>query len=537
MRYIQYKGLLLAAIVAVIAVSSCKKDYDPDFELSRPFTPSGFQITENETDVKVAWAPSLFSQGKDMVYTIEVSKNAAFTGTIDYTKVVDTTFVTITNTELVIRQPYYARVKAKVAGSDAESGWVVSSSFRIRGEQFFEPILQSDVTDIGVRLKWRPTPGLTKITLTPDGGSTVDYVLTPGDLTALQKIITGLQPGKMYTAEIFAGTLSKGLSTFTTRPSLGTGIIDLRGITGVPSILTDTLPDIASGSIVVLKKGETYNVSSTFDLSKSVKIMAGYDFSTAPAVIFMNSNFNIVANSNIDSIVFSDVTLKSDSYSGKYVFNINRACTIGKIKFDGCRAEIFRGVTRLQAATISVTDFIVENSIMDSLSNYGVLTVDATTCKVSNITFRNSTIYKAERILVSRQNSTKVIMENCTFNEAPSGDNYLIHYNTSGTDQVTNGITIANCIMGVGKPNATGSRAVRGIRANASVTVTNTYNTSDYTLVAPNPPAPPDPYPISNLIPYGAPSTTLFQAPADGNFKIVDNNFPGRSTAGDPRWR
>lgn len=532
MRTIQYKQLFLTGLIAVVVMLSCKKDYDPDFDLSHPFTPTGFQITEGETNVKIAWAASLFSAGKDMSYTIEVSKTAAFTGTIDYTKQVDTTFVTITNTELAIRQPYYARVKAKVVGASAESGWVVSPSFMIRGEQIFENILQADIIDVAVILRWRSTPGLTKIVLTPDGGGTpINVTLTPADVTALQKMINGLQPGKLYTAEIFAGTLSKGITTFTTKPALGTNIIDLRGITGVPSILTDTLPDIASGSTVVLKKGETYNIAAAFDLSKSVKIMAGYDFSTAPATIFLANNFNITASSTIDSIVFSDVTLKSDAYASKYIFNISRACNIGKMKFESCKAEIFRGMVRLQTAVINVTDFIVDNCIVDSISNYGVLTVDNVNCKATNISLRNSTFYKAERIIVSRQNSTTVSIQNCTFNEAPSGDNYLVHYNTSGTDQVTNGITVANCIMGVGKPGTTNSRAVRGIRANASVTVTNTYNTSDYILNAV------DPYPISNIIAYAGSSETLFQAPYLGNFKIVDNNFPGRNTAGDPRWR
>jgi hypothetical protein len=303
-------------------------------------------------------------------------------------------------------------------------------------------------------------------------------------------------------------------------------------------VLFDTLPNIPSGSIVILKKGETYNITSTLDLNKSVTIGVGYDFSTEPATIFMGSNFNITAGSSIDSIVFRGVTLMSDNYSGKYIFNISRTCTIGKIKFQSCKAEIFRGITRLQTAVINVTDFIVENCVIDSISNYGVLTVDNVNCQVENISIRNSTIYKAERIIVSKQNSTAVTIENCTFNEAPSGGNYLINYSTSPTDRVINGITVANCIMGIGKPSGTGSRDVRGIRANASVQVTNTYKTSDYTLVTPPPPpAADDSYPISGLIPYAGTSGDLFQSPEDGNFTIIDANFPGKSTAGDPRWR
>lgn len=530
MKNITYCRVLLAALIVIAVAGSCKKKYDADFELSRQFTPSGFNITQRSTNVTIAWAASLFTQGQDVTYTLEISKELTFQ-TLAHTVVVDTNTVTITDAVLTVRQPYYARVKANALDGTAESHWAVTAqTFQILGEQIFLPVQATDITDVAVILKWTNTPALTKITLTSSGPA-IDVPLTAGDVTARQKTVTGLTAGTAYTAEIFAGTVSKGTTTFTTKPSLGANIIDLRGFTGIPSILTDTLPDIAAGSTVVLKKGENYTVNAAFDLSKTVTIVAGYDFSTAPVNIFMNSNFNITAASTIDSIVFRDVNIYSDGYAAKYIFNISRACTIGKIKFDGCKLEIFRGVVRLQTAVINVTDFIVNNCIIDSISNYGVLTVDNVNCKASNISITNSTVYKAERVIVSRQNSTSVKIENCTFNEAPSGDNYLVHYNTSGTDQVTNGINITNCIMGVGKPNALASIAVRGVRANASVTTSNTYNTSDYVLTAV------DPYPISGIIPYPVASTSLFQAPYAGNFKIVDAGFPGRNSSGDPRWR
>ncbi|MES2893345.1 MAG: hypothetical protein V4725_15075 [Bacteroidota bacterium] len=39
------------------------------------------------------------------------------------------------------------------------------------------------------------------------------------------------------------------------------------------------------------------------------------------------------------------------------------------------------------------------------------------------------------------------------------------------------------------------------------------------------------------IITYTRPSTQLFQDPLNGIFKIMDVTFPGRSNAGDPRWR
>jgi hypothetical protein len=123
-----------------------------------------------------------------------------------------------------------------------------------------------------------------------------------------------------------------------------------------------------------------------------------------------------------------------------------------------------------------------------------------------------------------------VLIENCTINEAPVANNYLINYSTSGTNNVTSGIIVRNCIFGIGKNNTTG---VKGIQANTSTVITalNNYSTSDYVLAATNP------LPIPNVIPYNGPSTSLWKDPVNGDFGFKDTNFAGKNTAGDPRWK
>jgi hypothetical protein len=43
--------------------------------------------------------------------------------------------------------------------------------------------------------------------------------------------------------------------------------------------------------------------------------------------------------------------------------------------------------------------------------------------------------------------------------------------------------------------------------------------------------------PITGANSYSGKAADLFTDPANGNFKIKDNSFAGKSTAGDPRWR
>jgi hypothetical protein len=525
-------GLLLGMLVTLISVS-CKKEKDQTWEQIRMFMPGTISIASADTTVTLQWNPSLFTEGKNVSYTVEVAPDSSFTNIV-YREVVDTNKVVLSATNLAVRTNYVARIKADSTGNVPSSRWVISGRFAMTGEQIFLNLQPTDVIDVAVMLKWRSTAGLTRIVLTPASGTPREIALTAGDITAAQKMITGLTPNTQYTAEIFAGTRSKGLVTFRTKVPLTGNIIDLRGITGRPSVLVDTLPIIPSGSIVVLERGQTYTVTANTPLSKSVTILSGDDLLNPNlAMIYFTSNFNFTASATIDSLKFSNVAMRSDNWTSRYIFNTTGGATVNKMIFENCRLGAFRGLVRLQSGTTTVNEFRLDNCVVDSLGSYGVITVDNVSCRVNNFILRNSTVWRAEKIITSRQNSTSILVENCTFHETPLGggatSNFFIDYSQSGTNTVTGGITINNTIFGPGRANS-GNTTVRGIRTNAStaITVTNSYKTSDY-LTAGND--------IPSLIAYPGTSTQLWQDPSNGNFRIIDNSFAGRNTAGDPRWR
>lgn len=533
MKKMNIKSLSLLALLALLFTASCKKEKDMEFEQIRMFTPGNIRINSADTTVTLEWNPSLFTEGRKVSYTVEVARDSSFQNIV-YRTVVDTSKAVITASSLAVRTNYVARVKTDTSGNVPQSYWVISGRFAMTGEQIFLPVQATDVIDVAVLLKWRTTAGLTKIMLTPVNGTPVDIPLTAGDITAERKLISGLTSNTAYTAEIFAGTRSKGLVTFRTKVPMSGNIIDLRGITGRPNVLVDTLPIIASGSIVVLGRGQTYTVAAPASLSKSVTIVSGDDLLNPNlAMIYFTSNFNFAASAAIDSIKFSNVAMRSDNYTSRYIFNTTNGATLNKMIFENCRIGAFRGLVRLQSGTTTVTEFRVDNCVVDSLGNYGVITVDNVTCKADRIVMRNSTVYKADKIITSRQNSTSILVENCTFNETPLGggaaSNFFIDYSQSGTNNVTAGIAINNTIFGAGKSNS-GNAIVRGVRANAAtgVTASNSYKTSDYVTAGND---------IPSLIAYAGTSANLFQDPANGNFTIIDNSFAGRSTAGDPRWR
>jgi hypothetical protein len=520
-----------ACLLLVIGVASCKED-EENLAPMRMFQPAGvIASTSGESNVKLTWKTPPNTVAGSVTYAVEVAKDTLFATPVVFKGTTDTTGITITDDQITPKQMYFARVKTISKNSSGEeSKWLVSNRFSIRGAQLFldNPVKSSDVSDRAVRLRFTSRTELTKIVLTSETGATREVLLTQADLTSGTVLVDNLAGKTTYTAELFAGTKGRGTTSFRTSEPLAGNLIDLRGITNRPGVLQDTLPQIPNGSTVILKRGLTYNITSAINLDKSVTITSGSDLTVQNlASIYMPSNFSITAGSNIDYLVFKDVNMSSDNATSRYVFNISNASTIKTMTFDNVRASMFRGIVRLQTAPTTITDFTVNNSVLDSLGSYGVINVDVATAKVENIVIKNSTIYKAEKVIVSKNNSTSVLIENVTVNETPLASQYLVDYSTSPTNNVTNGIKIKNSILGIGKA---GSQTIRGVRAGTSTLVeaTNTYTTADYVATA---------NAIPGVTPYSATSLNLWQDPKNGNFRFKDAAFPGKATAGDPRWR
>ncbi|HEX5651567.1 MAG TPA: DUF5123 domain-containing protein [Chitinophagaceae bacterium] len=516
----------LAACCLGLLMSTCTKtEKDEQVRLFRPVIKDALESGGNW--IKASWQPI---QGAAS-YTAQLSKDTFRTITSSIT--LDTN--TVLFEDLEWDKLYQVQVRANATDTVFNSR--MSSLGSIKTPRF-PTILNtpslSEVTDEAVKVSWT-TGGAAvtsiKILKASDSSVVTTVNLTPTDVTNQYRIISGLASSTAYIIFLYSGTSVRGWADFTTKAPFSGNLIDLRNITGRPSVLADTIPIVASGSTIILKRGETYNISSTISLNKSITIISGSDLLVPEqAILNMPSNFNIVSGSVIDSIVFSDVYLRGTDYASKYVFNINQACTIGKLSFLACRAEFFRGVARTQSQPAIINNFLVDNCIIDSVAGYGVITIDVTSSRADHITIRNSTIYKAEKIVTSRSNSLSVTIEDCTVNEAPLGNSaYYVDYNTSASNTVTNGITINNCIFGVGKSNA-GNTSVRGIRTNAATTInaSNNFRTSDQVSGGSE---------IPGIITYTRPVSQLFQDPPSGNYTIIDNSFPGRSNSGDPRWR
>jgi len=541
------KWILLFSLPALLWVA-CKED-EQELNLSRQFKPAAFTIVGGETSAQVAWNPSLFTLPGEVEYLVEVSKDGVGFSDIEYTVTTTESGVTILDTDIDIQTNYFARVKALGKNNTGDSNWLISSSFQITGEIFILPINEYDILTDAALIRWGSEGVLTKITMTPTGGAPFDVSISTAEYNAGQKLVTGLTQNTTYKAEVFnaAGT-PKGFVTFTTKNAFtGSNIVDLRNISGKPKILRDTLQDIPSGSVVYLKRGQIYTIdgadaAATKLFTKSVTLMSGPDLNPNLARIHLTSNFNFAPSGVVDSVVFRDLIIKGvraagASFDNDYVINSNVSATVGKIRFENCKITRLRGTVRAQAAApgTQIANYFINKCSIDSIREFAVVMSSAGSA-FANVKITNSTFYRCRRYVNHGvTGNSSLLIENCTFNEVPSGGvngtnpptNYLIDFNTFNSN-----ITIKNSIIGKTWIETANNTDAGGIRAGASSTinVTNTYTLSDFvsTVVA---------FQIPGATAYPSPSTTVFQAPSTGNFKIIDTAFPGASSAGDPKWR
>lgn len=520
LKYQLFVGLLLG-----LTVFSCQKKPLERFVPDRMFTPTSINFDGGDTAVVISWSASLFSAGRGATYTLEISEDSTFKMPATLSLKVDSTSRMITDDSLKDRTPYFARVKVNKTQNSAESGWVGSTThFTLVGVQIFHALLPTDIIDNAVILNWMPTDGVSKIIFTASNGDTLSAPVTPEKNAAGEGIFDGLMASTAYSAEIFSGTRSKGLLTFTTKAKVtGNNVIDLRGIADNPEVLFDTLPQIADGSVVLLKRGLTYTIPSAYILSKSVSIQSGLGFGN-PAVLLLSNNFD--ASGNIDSLRFSDITIANDGNAG-YFMNIGNPTVIGKVNIENVTTmgQFSNSFIRLKTAGAEIKNLNINNCIIDSFgvkSKYAVLYASASNSAIiDNINITNSTFYYFYYFV--RQDGitgTSLNINYCTFNNMINNGGYFVNY--SGTFPTQ--FTISNSILG-GTIDPTNAN---GIKSAGNPSISNSFATSDDVFSA---------NPILGLTSYPGTATNLFADPVNGNFTIKDGSFAGKSTAGDPRWR
>lgn len=306
--------IIITGLIIVFFSFSCKKKIKEEFNPDRFFAPGRISVAAGETEAKLEWGASLYSEGKAPEYTVEVSTDSLFQSTAAFSTVIDLTSLTLTDNDLQIKQKYFARVKTNARDAIADSKWEYSPSFLITGEQIFFPITDIALKDKSVLLTWRITPGLTKIVITPDGAPAVEHTIASDESDAGEKLITGLTPETNYTAEIFQNALSKGIITFTTKElSLYTVVLS------PGDDLATAVTNAADGDVIGLNAG-VYDVSSAAVtvLKKTISIVSVSGDPTDTKVLFREFSLRGTGA----GITLSGLEFDANKVAGTYLINL-----------------------------------------------------------------------------------------------------------------------------------------------------------------------------------------------------------------------
>ena len=543
--------LLMVLLLGAGILVACSEDDGDQFEKTRLFRP----VLNEE----------LYAEGNSIIvdmgslkeaesYSFEVSRDTF--ATLDYTFKTDSSFVTIdeklVGEELFWNTLYQVRVTAHA--SDPQYDSKVSNLGNVRTQRF--PTILNipevyDVTDVAARVSWTPTgAAVTSMQVfAAEDLKLATPLFDPVAVEADQQVsgesfVYGLEPETDYQIAIYSGAEIRGWVNYSTKvadldPS-SPNVIDLTQNEN-PSAVADAVATAPDGAIILVKRGVTYDLPEA-DLTKSITIRGAYGFGSQKAKLYTTGNWNIAANSTIDHINFIDLEVRGEDFSGDYVFNPNTDNVyVRELRFENCEIGTFRGIMRIRG-TVEIDNYIINNSVVDSIGGYGIITTDTSpgdpmTAHVNNIVLSNSTFNKIDTGIQSRNNSQSLTIESCTFaNFIVPGGRLLRYRGGEGNNNILNGIIINNSIFGhswdqTGLGEYGSIQGIgEGLEA-TNISLLNNFSTKNFAF------AEGKEIPGFSVGNYSNTQEDLWINPEVNDFNFKDTGFSGKYNAGDPRWR
>jgi len=222
------------------------------------------------------------------------------------------------------------------------------------------------------------TKNVTNLVITPsDGSSPINIPVTGDEVINGTKNITGLEPGKKYLLQLFAGKRSMGFTNVST-PKTATYTTILTA--GVDS-LADAIAAAADGDVIGLNPGTYSLVSTTPILQKTITIRS---VSNNPVdTKILSREFDLVGTGAGINLIGVDI---NGNYSGS-------SLGLAFMQFFGSQATT--------SVPATFTNVKIDNCIIHDYArciiraNYGT---NANDFKINNISINNSQLYNIDQI-------------------------------------------------------------------------------------------------------------------------------------------
>jgi hypothetical protein len=539
---IQAHSYLIMLLLAAVLIASCKKEVEQPTEPARLFKPSDVKVAAGPTSAKLTWTRPILSAG-GLKYSIDFSTDSTF-ATVTYTATSDTTGVVITDENLTVRTPYYARVKAVATSEQPESRYLRSASFQLSGVQLFLPVRDSEIKETNVGLRFTPATDLTSIVVKPETGTAITVNLTAADAAAGIKSVTGLTGSTKYTAELFAGTKSKGITSFTT---LVQTVYTQKLSPGEDLALA--ISSAANGSVIGLEPG-TYTLSATtFITQKSITLKSTSGNPSDTKVNFRE--FDIEGTGA--GVSFSGIEFDGTAASATYFINFIGSqaanaspATFTNVSVDNCivhgaATSFLRADRGAAARDFKITAITVNNSILYELGANGssaYYTFHLNKLQFNNLTVSNSTLYNAGPGLVTAATTVTadipvIVIRNTTVNGFGGNAKYAL------LDASANPVSFSiqnSIIANTPKSGLVNAAAVRATGTGSTLSMSNSNYFNLATAASGGAPLTFGTMTFSNIqtqVLNWTTETTVFTLPAGSPLRTASNNG---TAIGDPRW-
>ena len=480
MRSIKHISLLLLLAAFALVHSGCIKTINgviEDPSQNRAFVPYYFSVKTPKDSAIFTWSLPVLSAGKRYTYTVDVATDTSF-NQIVYTRTVDTLGFSVVDPTLAVATKYYARMRVNsFLGSQPSNYNYITKGFTIPGLNYLRVIRDFELTSTTALIHWyvgNQTADLSTIVLSVNGSVVSTINLSPTDAAAGSKLLTNLTPGTKYTLQVFGGTKSKGIMSFTTPKT-----VTYTTVLSVGGDLIGAINNAADGDVIGLNPG-TYTLgTSVFAITgKSVTVRST---SNNPADTKINVRELGITGNN------AGVTLAGVEINGNYTgtsygtqfLNLHGSPGAGDptnfadITLDNCVIHDFTrclvlGNTSTTVNTWYFKNFTINNCIIYNIDKAGTstyYTISLEKTLFNNLNITKSTFYSMgagmfnmSTALAATTIVPTITIDYCTFNNFGGSGKYLL------IDALSNKIsyTLRNSILAnspqVGSINGTAFR-------------------------------------------------------------------------------
>lgn len=542
---INYKYLFMAGLLTT-GMTACVDDNDwgTDSSYNRLFGAQDIQVSAMATTAEVTFdrLPSVD------YYILELNTDSLYQEDFHAGSRIDTVRESpYILTGLTGETTYFLRIKAFSNSGTAPSLWSYFEdgdlrSFETDGEQIFYSVASADRTENTIRLTWLAEAEVTHVDIYAseeafEAGEAVlqTYEITADDLAAAACTISGLEAQTEYWFVIYNGETKRGeigASTTAPMPDADLKISLEEGITLIDQVLID---DLAAQAQAAAGGASDYSLTlgipggATIDVhgvDEETGEAAGLAIPEGLSVTFfalpgerptLNFPKSLEIGGTHGYIRFDGLTIVDGGC--QYLINESKGATIGDFTLTNCMIDnMSRSIVRLQASdAVTFNDITIDNCVVTNIGSggYAVFRVDNAAYTIGAINVTNSTFSNVGHnfIQAGKCALAEVNISGVTFYNAPNNaSRYLVDANGNNTN-----VNVENTLFGL-TPG-------RGIRTDGTITVTNSFKTTDGVFSS-------NDFDVDVTSPEAA-SAEVFTDPENGDFTLLIDDLNG---IGDPRW-